>query len=305
MRPPSYRRTLALLLLLAGTANAQSLAQKAQADSLFDEAKRDMVDGKFADACRAFEASYKLVERLGTELNLADCYAKIGRSASAWAAFREAQSIAAKNGDGARADVAKQQAADLEPKLDHVVIQAPEGTTVSLDEQAVDPLMLGRALPVDTGSHTIKAGAFSKTVEVTGEGQTVTVEVKAEVQVRPPPPPPPHAGKRWTSLRVAAVGVGGTGVVLLGTTAGLAIATLSTWSGAKGDCPNNVCNATGVKTYNKAAGLANAATVTLIAGSVCVAAGAALWLAGKPHAETIVAPTALRGGAGLVVQGSF
>jgi hypothetical protein len=295
----------------SGLAGAQTLAQKAQADSLFDEAKKDMAAGKLAEACAAFESSYKLAQRLGTELNLADCYSKIGRSASAWAAFREAQSIASKAGD-ARADFAQQQATLLEPRLNHIVVAAdPAAKDVALDGQPVDPVMLGHGLPVDAGKHTVSAtfsgGRFEKSVDVAGEAQTINVDVKPEGLVKlPPPPSAPHAVEpRGSGMRTAGFVIGGAGAALLVTSGVLTVATLTTWSGAKSDCPNNLCNDAGWKTYNRAAGFADGATVTLIAGGVCAATGAILYLAGKPRAETTVAPTALRGGAALFVSGSF
>ena len=98
-------RTLAAALTLLVTlspvvAAAQSSSgDKAAADALFDEGKRLLAAGDTAQACAKFETSMKLFDQLGTRLNLADCYEKVGRTASAWAEFREAASLATKRGN--------------------------------------------------------------------------------------------------------------------------------------------------------------------------------------------------------------
>src|SRR6187200_393022 len=69
-------------------------AEKATAEALFDEALRLMHAGSFAEACPKFEVSQRIEAAVGTMLYLAECYEKIGRTASSWATFREAASLA-------------------------------------------------------------------------------------------------------------------------------------------------------------------------------------------------------------------
>jgi tetratricopeptide (TPR) repeat protein len=69
-----------------------SLADKAAAQTLFDEGRKLMAKGMFADACPKLAESQKLDPGVGTQFNLSDCYEKMGQTASAWAGFLEAAS---------------------------------------------------------------------------------------------------------------------------------------------------------------------------------------------------------------------
>src|SRR5262249_43356511 len=89
MRP--YFLALALLVA-APLARAQS--NKVAAEALFEEGRRLMSEGKVADACPKFADSQSLDPSPGTLLNLASCYEKMGMTATAWATYREAASLA-------------------------------------------------------------------------------------------------------------------------------------------------------------------------------------------------------------------
>src|SRR5688572_836836 len=90
-----------VLITVASTrdARAQGAEERAAADALFQEAKKLLKDGHYGEACAKFAASQDVLPRLGTQLNLADCYEQQGRHASAWATFRAAASVAKKERD--------------------------------------------------------------------------------------------------------------------------------------------------------------------------------------------------------------
>src|SRR5689334_20626402 len=94
------RSPLAVLLLVLGLlwtslAQAQtSAADKAAAEALFDEGVKLLQKGKYEEACKKLEASERVDSGIGTLLYLADCYEKLGKTASAWATFRAAASKA-------------------------------------------------------------------------------------------------------------------------------------------------------------------------------------------------------------------
>src|SRR3954454_4731648 len=99
--------------------------EKIAAEALFDEGKRLMLEGKFAPACEKLEQSERVDPAIGTLLYLAECYEKSGRSASAWATFREASSAARAAGQAERARVGQERAARLEPALVRLTIMVP------------------------------------------------------------------------------------------------------------------------------------------------------------------------------------
>jgi thioredoxin-like negative regulator of GroEL len=85
---------LATSLVLAPTlARADDTAG---AQALFNDGKKLMTSGKYADACPKLEESQRLAPAIGTKFNLADCYEHTGRLASAWAAFLSVAAAARK-----------------------------------------------------------------------------------------------------------------------------------------------------------------------------------------------------------------
>src|ERR1041385_700610 len=97
----------AVIFFSVRPALAQGEGNKAAAEALFSAGRDLMAAGKFDDACAKFEASQKLDAGLGTLLYLADCYERANRLASAWATFKEAESIAMGRNDASRAQIAK------------------------------------------------------------------------------------------------------------------------------------------------------------------------------------------------------
>src|SRR5262249_4886181 len=108
---------LASSVLLAGPRARAQPGNAAAAGGPFDEAKRLMASGNYAEACPKFLESSRLDPGVGVLLYLGDCYEKAGQTASAWAAFREATSAAHAAGQPAREQTARDRAAALEGKL--------------------------------------------------------------------------------------------------------------------------------------------------------------------------------------------
>ena len=127
-----------------------------------------MATGDLAGACPKLAASQKLDPGMGTKFRLADCYEKIGKTASAWALFISLgdESRAAKRKD--REEVARKRAAELAPKLARMTISvAPESAKlasleVRRDGIALDKAVWGVPLPVDPGEHFLTATAPGK-----------------------------------------------------------------------------------------------------------------------------------------------
>jgi Tfp pilus assembly protein PilF len=116
------RRVASLLvvtagLALAGSAYAQVSDREVAAEALFQEGKKLVEAGQVVEAADKFAASFQLDRAWGPLFNLAHCHQQMGKTATAWAEFREAVSIASAATRKDRADAAAERAAALEPSL--------------------------------------------------------------------------------------------------------------------------------------------------------------------------------------------
>lgn len=312
---------------------AQTGADKAAADTLFNEGKRLIAAGDTESACTKFEASVARVPQLGAQLALASCYEKLGRTASAWGEFRAAASAAARAHDEQRQRFAEEHAEALEPKLSMLVIKIEpgyriDGLQVKRDGLDVTPAELGSPVPVDPGDHTVEASApgwvaWSNKVSVAAMPGVVEVLVpalgKAPVKVeepkpeavaivRPPVAPPPRPSKP----PYLAYGLGGGGIAVIAASLVFGAMASSRWSAAQANCHDQMCNDTGLDQASSAKTLGNVSTGTFLVGTAAVAAGVILLLTRPSEAEAPAAAARLRlapavgpAQVGLVMQGGF
>jgi hypothetical protein len=222
------------LLFSPATFAAVPSADSAAAQALFDQAKKLVAEGKFAEACPKLEESQRLDPTRGTIINLAACYEKQGRIATAWAAFLDAATAAYRAGNPEREQAARERAAALVPRLSKIVVSVTgsdkiNGIDVKRDGTAVGKAQWGTAIPADQGLHKVTVTApgrktWEKDVMVNGAGETVTVEVpELELAVSTPPPSPPKtesiagggqpAAAGWLSgQKIGALVAGGVGL---------------------------------------------------------------------------------------------
>ncbi len=275
---------------LAADAHADpSEGGAAAAESLFQEARKLMDAKRYGEACPKLVASHKLAPAVGTLLNLADCYERDGKLASAWARFHEAIALAQRLGRADREKTAKERADKLEPRLIKLTITAQQrDLDVSLDGNALDSSVLGTAIPVDPGKHAIEAKAkgkkpFSTTLDVSERSKAPSVEIPA-LEVDPEAdktpvvtPPPTETTKDGSTQRYIGIGLMGGGVigVVIGTIFGLK--TSSKWSEAKTHCTGIDCDRTGVTLAAEAKNAGTASTIAFIAGGAFLAGGAAVF----------------------------
>lgn len=192
-------RTIALIagvlaLAVARPAAAQS-DNKALAEQLFTQGKDLSKAGDWAAACPKFEASLRYDPALGTRLNLATCYEKVGKLASAWALYKESVDLARKAGDDKRRAFAAKQVTALEPRLPRLTIvapaAAPSGLVVTRGGTTVDAALFGAPTFVDPGEHEIVASApgyepWTGTIVVL-EGKTQSITVPDLTLAKPEP----------------------------------------------------------------------------------------------------------------------
>ncbi|MET0410768.1 MAG: hypothetical protein ABW217_05710 [Polyangiaceae bacterium] len=178
---------VALAALINGSLVRPAFAQgsdPATARALFAEGRKLMAEKKYEDACPKFEESLRLDHGMGTQFNLAFCWEQQGRTASAWATFLDVAAAARAAGQSEPEAAARDRASALEPKLSRLTIKVPapvESLEVTRDEVAVGRAAWGSAVPVDPGTHTLKASApgkkpWQQQVSVAG-GSRVSVDV--------------------------------------------------------------------------------------------------------------------------------
>ena len=295
------------LLGLSGVARAQTAGadHRAAAEALFSEGRALSAKGHYAEACPKFEASQQLDPGLGTKLNLAECYEKVGKTASAWTEYRDAIPLARASGSKVRLDLATSRAAALEPRLSTLTLRAPgapatPGLEIRRDGAPVLPAELDSAIPVDPGTYTLAATApgkkpWSTTVHVGADAARVVMDVptldddpnakanaSAATPGAPPPPKPdePAAKGGQSTQRTVAVVVGSVGVVGLGLGTAFGLMAKSSLADAKDLCSSYpVCTASdGAADKNSTANTqATVSTVAFIAGGAALATGAILW----------------------------
>jgi hypothetical protein len=329
---------LALALAAPRLAAAQTTPQdQAVAQSLYDEAKKLMTANRWPDACPKLEESQRLDPTPVTEFYLADCYERVGRTASAWTTFLDLAATEHKNGGAKsteREKVARDRAKALEPKLSQLVIDVPAtarvaGLVVKRDGETVREGQWGAQLAVDPGKHTVEASAPGKktwtaTQDVQGPGTSTTVHVEAladaplDVAQTPtlttlPATPPATPGADTTSsspLKTVGLIVGGVGVAGLAVGGIFGAMALSKNSSANsGHCGGsfggtNQCDSTGVSLRSDAVNFGNISTIAFIAGGVLAAGGATLFLV-APSGHVQATPAVGTNGGGILVRGDF
>jgi hypothetical protein len=306
-----------LVLALSAPVRAQPSDSVAAAEQLFTQARALFDKGDYVAACPRFEASLKLDPALGTLLNLATCYEKQGKTASAWGHYREVVVLATKAGDTARRDIATERAQALEPTLPKLTIQPPKtaeaGLVVTRDEAQLESAQLGVPFYVDPGDHVIAASATDRkpwSTHITiNAGETQEVQLPA---LEAAPHTKPAAGVTTIireqsdpgeTRRLFGLTLGGAGVAALATGIGFGFAARSSWNSAfsSGDCHGNLCNLAGQDQVDSAHTRATVANVVGGLGLALIAGGAALYLT-APH-RVDIAPTA--GGAAVTFGGAF
>lgn len=315
---------------VAATSHARAQGRTVAAEALFDEGRKWMAEKKPELACPKFAESQRLDPSPSTLLNLGSCYEKLGKTATAWATYKAAASLASAQGRSALVPVATRHASALEPMLARIEVRVGEpasGLVVKTDDVELGPS--GATIPVDPGTHRVEASApnkrpWSSSVDVRTAGETVTVTVPPLEDAPPPPtltaaevpPAPPRASvtaepatepSRGSPQRT--IGIVTTGVGIAGLVAGTVFLVRAKvkYDESREHCPfdKNQCYPEGVGLRDDARTSGNIATFAYVASAAAIATGVVLWIT-APSSESRrgsigVSPTA----SGLLVQGSF
>jgi hypothetical protein len=324
--------SFALIAITAGQARAQS----ADAETLFNDGKRLLDEGKVAEACDAFEASNRIETRAGTLIRLGECREKNDQLASAWSAYKDALTRVK---DTRKKQVASAKLGALEPRLSYLTVSVPlasklDGLAVTRNGKPLDPGLWNRAVPVDGGDYTIEATApghkpWRSTTRVPTEHGKLSItvnkleEAPAAVAAKPAEPaepahaaaanddererpmPPPHT---FTTRRKIAVAVLGAGVVSVLIGAGLGHAANGDKDQAYALCPDPAMPCSSSARANSLISTAHdraiEADVGFAVGAAAAIVGATLWFTGAPKYETVGAIPSPHG-ASVVFMGRF
>lgn len=164
-----FARAACVATLLLGVSLSPSIAwaDTSTAETLFQEGLAAMKRNDFAIACEAFDKSNKQDPSPGTQINLAICYEKQKKWASAWTWYRSAAGLAQQRNQGSREQNATEAAKRLEAQLHYVTISvknAPADMVVKRDGAEIATSLGGKeiALPFDPGEHVIEIKASGK-----------------------------------------------------------------------------------------------------------------------------------------------
>lgn len=271
----------------AARADAARADRVAKAQAAFDEGRALLQQGHAREACTRLEESQELDPGLGTQLNLADCYERLGRFASAHGLFVTVAAEARASGQAPREEVARARALALEARVSQLIIVVPADAGAELHVQR-DGTELGRdewnvLLPIDPGVHRVRAwgsGIEDWSIEVwVGENGKLH-----EVAI-PVGPARPFLAPSHRKVGLAAAGVGAAGV-LVGSIFGLrAIA-------KKGDAERAGCDGRACGTSesgalrDEARSAGDVATLAMSIGVGGLAAAAVLfWVVPEPESE--------------------
>lgn len=281
-------RTAPLFLCAALVAVPAVASADDTSSSFFADGQKLMAEGKFAEACPKFEKALLLNPGAGTKFNLADCYVKIGKLASALVHYREVENVTRQVGQQERSAMAKEKADALEPKVPTVIVRAPwlssvPSASITLDGRPLTAGEVEKPIKVDFGEHV----AIAKTDEqhqtravakigAEGEARTLALDSPVKIETKPAGPTPstnPEPPKSdGTTQRIVGASVAGIGAVAMVIGGVMALSAKSTYDTATEGC--------GTQCPNAKAGDANDAITSANVGGVVLGAGLAFVVTG-------------------------
>lgn len=305
-------------------------SDSATAELLFQEALGLMAKGDFAAACPRLEQSSKLDPGVGVLLYLGDCQEKQGKTATAWATFRDAAATARRANQPEREKMGLDRATALEstmPRLQIEIVQNVAGLVIRRDGKEIPTLLWNKAFPVDPGTYTIEASAPGKTnfsvtvtIEKGGATKTIPIEPLRDAIAPPPPPPPPPppllpplpppAPRSLGPVGVGAIVLTSAGLLTMGGSLVVGLLAQSKFDESTPHCDGRYCDRQGVTLRAEALDMASVGTGVFIAGAITTGIGGAVFVwslaRGSSSPKETAPKAALVVGPGmLTIRGSF
>jgi tetratricopeptide (TPR) repeat protein len=339
VRPSLAAAALAAFALAAAAPPAAADAKSAE--KAFRKGKKLQGQKKYAEACAAFEDSFREDPAIGAQLNVARCFEEWGKLATAYDAYQEAHKLARATKDD-RAPQIRELLERFDKKVPLVIISLPKGRlpppglAVTLDGNELAEDQLGQPLRLDPGEHVLVTRANEGTPHTTKINAVIGKRLPVELPIdalapaadkpAPPEPDPPaevvvvvrresvHAAGR--GQRIAALSIGGAGLVGFGVATYLALDARSDYNGAfDAGCQDATrqCDPAALEITSDARSQANVATLVGGVALAAVTAGVVLYLTAprgglveqEQQEARYLRPLLWQGGAGLAFGGSL
>jgi hypothetical protein len=193
---------------------------------LFDEGKAAEDAGRWREAAEKFRRAAAIKDTAGLRFHLARCEEEQGALVEALVEYDRASELIERGAKAADVEKLLPEAREkVRAKLAHVTLKLPEGVanvSVELDGKALSPSVMGVPLPLNPGSHRLRAMAPGRKSFVadfalqTGEAKQVLLEMPRDATVPEPGvvPAPPVAAERRAPE--ADSGISTRGLVLVG-----------------------------------------------------------------------------------------
>ena len=252
----------------------------ALAKEKFDKGRELVKGGKSSEACPLFEESMRLAPGLGTKLNLAICWAAIGRLVEAQQLFEMLIKETEVANQPQRLQLAREGLEGVKDRVAHLKIDAstlPRGEAVELDGKPADTT---RTVPIDPGHHKVQAQHAMPVELDVAEGKLA--EVKLELVTEHPRPD-----------LIYYVGGAAAGALLISAFTGLAV--LNERDNALHHCSTSptdgslLCSRRGIDLLDRAHAMSHVSTGFLVAGAAVAAFTAVLELKWRRSNESPIA----------------
>ena len=269
------------------------------AQELFNEGLRLMQSDHCQDAISFFLESQSNDPAAATLANLATCYARLGRTGSAYSTYKLAARAAILENKPELQQQTDHAAVALMPQLTQLRV-VPLGNgglpSIKINGQVVDDVR--KPIPLDPGENIIEATApghetWRRIFSAQGGGTLLVVEVpdlsarhEPTSMATAPASRPPDMPKKRPDLKPYALVAAGTGLVAIGIGTAFTFSALSKQNSANAYCDGRFCTQPGIDLRNQALDRAAIATWTVTFGIASLGAAATLWfLSPKDHQE--------------------
>jgi hypothetical protein len=298
-----FVRFLGVTLTCASGAAAAG-KNPAAAQALYDDARAAVAAGNFDEACPKFKESYELDPGGGTLLNLADCYEQQGKIALAWTTFKEALVVAKRDGRNERVEFATKHLAQLDQRLSRLTIalaERPPGLEITFDGTPLGEAAFGVAMPVDPGTHLVRAQApgkqpFEKSFDVSkSRAEQWQIEIPAltdassesaaDASGGEQPSPTTSTASSGSSTRTLGFVVGGVGIASLAVGGFFGLQAYSSWD-ARNDACQGGCTEAAKAKGDDARQAATVSTIGFGVGAAALGVGLVLILTSGSSKET-------------------